>query len=119
MVKIHKNSFRVKWIQVQGTKYIEGSVVVLGSTEILPAFGLIIDILITKVDNPYFVCEVLYTEEFSVHFHSFVITRQTPIPISFCTPDEHADHHTLGLYSLRLVQDTHPSLFIVLHYNLI
>lgn len=111
--------YRVKWIQVQGTKYIEGSVVALDSTEILPTFGIIIDILITEADNPYFVCEVLYTEEFSVHLHSFVVTREKPIPISFCTPDELADHHTLGLYSLRLFQDSHLSLYIVPHYNLI
>lgn len=72
-----------------------------------------------RLDNQYFVCEVLHTEEFSVHFHSFVITREIPILISFCTPDELADHHTLGLYNLCLLQDTHPSLYIVPHYHLI
>ena len=101
---------RVKWIQLQGTKYIEGLVVALDSTEILPTFGITIDILITEANHPYFVCEVLYTEEFFAHLHSFVVTREKPIPISFCTPDELVDHHTLSLYSLRLFQDSLQSL---------
>ena len=60
--------YRVTWIQIQGTKYIEGCDVVLDSTKILPIFGMIINILLINSDEPYFVCEVLETEEFSSHF---------------------------------------------------
>lgn len=53
---------RVSWIQLQGTKYVEGSVVViLDISKILPVFGIIINILLIKLDEPYFVCELLHT----------------------------------------------------------
>ena len=97
---------------------MEGCVVVLDSSEILPIFGVIINILLIKPDEPYFVCELLQTEEFSTHFHSFVMKRDTPIPIVFCKPHKLSDHHTLGMYNLRLNQDTVPTHYIVPQYHL-
>ena len=76
------------WIQLQGTRYVERCVIVLDSSEVLPTFGVIINVLLIKPDEPYFVCELLQTEEFSTHFHSFVVQRDKPIPIVFCKPDE-------------------------------
>ena len=73
--------------------------------------GLIIDILLIKLDE-------LETEEFSSHFHSFVVQRPKPIPIAFCKPDELSDHHTLGLYILQLFHDTYTTYYIVPQYNL-
>ena len=110
--------YRVTWIQLQGTKYVEGCVVVLDSSEILPTFGVIINVLLIKPDEPYFVCELLQTEKYSTHFHSFIIQRDKPIPIVFCKPDELCDHHTLGLYSLRFNHDTVPTYYIVPQYHL-
>ena len=67
----------------------------------IPIFGIIVDIVLITADQPYLVCEVLHTEEFSTHLHSFVIKREAkPVPIVFCQPHEMSDHHTLGLYSL-------------------
>ena len=97
---------RVAWIQLQGVKYVEGCVVVLDSSEILPTFGVISTILFIKPDEPHFVCELLQTKEFSTHVHSFIVQRDNPIPIVFCKPDQLSDYHTLGLYSLRLNHDT-------------
>lgn len=94
---------------------MEGCVVVLDSSEILPIFGMIINILLIK---SYFVCELLHTEEFYTHFHSFIVQRDKPIPIVFCKPDRLSDHHTLGLYGLRLNQDTVPTHYIVPQYHL-
>ena len=37
----------------------------------------------------------------------------------FCKPDKLSDHHTLGMYSLRLNQDTVPTHYIVPQYHLI
>ena len=110
--------YRVTWIQVQGTKYVEGSVVVLDSSEVLPTFGIIINIVLITLDEPYLVCEVLHTEEFFAHLHAFIVQRDKPIPIVFCKPDELSDHHTLGLYTLRLFQDTHVTQYIVPQYHL-
>ena len=87
------------------------------TSEIIPIFGLIIDILLIKLDEPYFVCELLETEEFSSRFHSFVVQRPKLIPIAFCKPDELLDHHTLGVYSLRLFHDAHTTYYIVPQYN--
>ena len=90
---------------------MEGCIVVLEASEILPVFGVIVNILLIKP-------ELLETEEFSSHLHSFIIQRAKPIPIVFCKPDELSDHHTLGLYSLRLFQDTHLTQYIVPQYHL-
>ena len=116
----HCISYRVAWIQLQGTKYIEGSVVVLDTSEILPIFGIIFNILLIKADQPYLVCEVLHTEEFSAHLHSFIITREDkPVSIVFREPHELSDYHILGLYSLRLFQETFTTHYIVPHYDYI
>jgi len=60
-------------IQLGGTKYVEGCIVALDSSEILPIFGIVLEILLVKENNPYFVCEVVTTQEFSNHLHAFVI----------------------------------------------
>ena len=88
---------------------MEGSVVVLDSLEVLPTFGIIINILLITLDEPYLVCEVLHTEEY---LHAFIVQRDKPIPIVFCKPDELSDH-TLGLYTLQLFQDIHVTQYIV------
>ena len=112
-------SYRVAWIQLQGTKYVEGCVVVLDTSEILPIFGIIINIILIKTDQPCLVCEMLHTEEFSAHFHSYIVKREdNPVPVVFCEPHELVDHHTLGLYSLRLFQETIPTHYIVPQYHL-
>ena len=110
--------YRVTWIQLQGTKYVEGCVV-LDSSELLPIFGvMIINVLLIKPDEPYFVCELLQTKEYSTHFHSFIMQRDKPIPIVFCKPDALSDHHTLGLYNLRFNHDTVQIYDIVPQYHL-
>ena len=89
--------------------YVEGCVVVLDSLEVLLKFGVIINVLLIKPDEPCLVCELLKTQEFSTHFHSYVVQRDKPIPIVFCKPDELSDHHSLGLYSLRFNHDSIPT----------
>ena len=115
---IHAYMYRVTWIQIQGTKYVEGCITVLDSSEVLPKFGVIINVLLIKPDEPCLVCELLKTQEFSTHFHSYVVQRDKPIPIVFCKPDELSDHHSLGLYSLRFNHDSVPTNYIVPQYHL-
>ena len=50
----------------KGTKYIKGCVFVLDTSEVLPIFGIVIDIIVITANQPYLVCEVLTTEEFSL-----------------------------------------------------
>ena len=110
---------RVTWIQLQGIKYVEDSVVVLDTSEILPVFGIIINILLINSREPHFACEQLHTEEFSVHFHCYIINRDRPIPITFCTPTELSDYLTLGLYTLRFFEHTLPTHYVVPQYHLL
>ena len=58
---------RVSWIKLEGAKYVEGCIVALDSSQTLITFGIIIDILLMNEDDPYFVCEVLATEEYCIH----------------------------------------------------
>ena len=67
--------YRVAWIQ--GTKYVEGCVVVLDSSEVLPTFGVIINVLLI-----YFKLK---------NFLHTVVQRDKPIPIVYCKPDELSD----------------------------
>ena len=106
------------WIKIGGTQYVEGCIVALDSSEIITIFGMIIDILLIENDAPYFVCEVMTTEEYSDHLHSFVLKRVSPTPIIFCKHQELADYHALGLYKLRLFEDSLPSLFVVPKYHI-
>ena len=65
------------YIQVQETKYVEGSVVVLDHWKSYQHFG------------------VLHTE---CSFRYILLSE--PIPNVFYKPDELSDHHTLGPYTL-------------------
>ena len=61
--------YRVSWLEVNGTIYKPGGVVVL-SMEADPTFGLIEDIIVFSTDVFYLVCEELTTDCFNSHFHS-------------------------------------------------
>ena len=50
---------RISWIEIGGTKYAKEDVVVLESN-LLPLFGIIIDILYVS-EHYYFVCSTLHT----------------------------------------------------------
>ena len=76
----HCISYWVTWIQLQGTKYIEGCV---DTSEALLIFGIDIDIILITADQPYLVCEVLTTEKFSAHLHSFVVKKRSQTS-SYC-----------------------------------
>ena len=56
--------YRVTWIKL---KYVEGCIGALDSSQTLKIIGTIFDILLIKEDDPYFVCEVMTTEECSDH----------------------------------------------------
>ena len=100
---------------MQRTKYVEGCVFVLDSSEVLPIFGVIINILLIKSDEPYFVCELLQTEYTSTVLSS---KKTNQFPYIVFSINHMNDHHTLGLYSLRLNQNTIPTHFIVPQYHL-
>ena len=103
--------YRITWIQIQGTKYVEGSIVVRNSPEVLPTFGIIINILLITLDEPYLVCEVLRTQEFLLIYMllSFKETSQ------FLLFSASLMNCQIGLYTF---QDTHATQYIVPQYHL-
>lgn len=94
-----------------GYQYKFGDIVVL-SSDLLPCFGLIKDIVI--YDGIYYLtCNVLETECFCHHNHSYEVTYQFPSVISFCNINELYDYHHLGLY------ESNSRFFVPLKYHII
>lgn len=104
--------FRLSWVEVDGSVYHTGDVVVL-KNELLPTFGVIKDIIVMDVNGYFFVTEVLTTENFVEHYHSFEITKQSPTIYDICQQKSLADHHVLSAY------DVENSTMIPLKYYLI
>ena len=73
------------WIEVNGSVYKQGSVVVVGMDYGMPTFGIIEDIVFCT-DVFYFVCSILFTECFSHHFHAFQVHKQHPEGYVICKP---------------------------------
>ena len=92
---------RVSWIQLQGTKYVEGSVFVLDISKILPVFGIIINILLNHI--------LFVNYYIPRNFYCYIVKRDKPIPITFCIPNELSDYYTFGLYTLQFFQGTLPT----------
>ena len=100
---------RLHWIEVLGTIYKPGGVVVL-SVDLLPKFGYISDIIVFDVDNYSLVCEVLHTECFHKHYHAYEVSHDTAPSFVFVKQSDLADHSVLGLYKL--------SRFVSLKYHI-
>ena len=81
--------------------------------ELLPTFGLISDIVVFDVDNYFIVCEVLLTECFNHHYHSYEVSHDTTPSYVFVKQPNLADHCILGLYKKN------RSLFVTLKYHII
>ena len=104
---------RVSWIEICGIKYAKENIVILESN-LLPLFGIIIDILCIN-NHFYFVCCTLHTECFSSHFHAYEVSKHSSTNIIFCSHSDLIDHNVLGLYTLQ----TSPNYFVPVKYHLI
>lgn len=86
---------RSSWVKIGGTVYKRDNIVAV-SSNLLPVFGNILDILIVDVSQCYFVCELLATESFNTHYHSYEVRKQTqPIPLVICKQSDFIDHHII------------------------
>ena len=75
---------RIPWVEIGGTTYCHGSVVVLNSY-LLPVFGIIRDTLVIDTNDYYFVCKVMETIQFVSHYHAFeVATDISHSTINIC-----------------------------------
>ena len=101
----------MNWIEVLGTRYKAGEVVIL-SVDSVPTFGLITDIIVREVDDYFLVCNQLHTDCFSHHYHAYEVSQySTPLFIFVKQPDL-ASHSVLGLYH-KLTTD-----YVVLKYHI-
>lgn len=102
---------RSSWVEISGTKYGLQNVVVLDCT-LLPQFGIIHDIIVDNIHQPFFVCEKLTTDCFSSHYHAYEVIRHSPPVFSICKQSELYDYSVLSLYHVH-------SLFVSLKHHLV
>ena len=108
----HVFIYRLSWLQISGSVYHCGDVVVL-KYGLLPTFGVVQDVIVFDVTVFYIVAEVLVTECFVEHYHSFEVSKQTATEYMICEIKHLVDHHVLGLYNVS------GSLFVSLKYYLV
>ena len=102
---------RISWIEIGGTKYAKEDVVVLESN-LLPLFGIIIDIL--YVSEHYYVAPCS-TEFLSHNFHAYEVSKCSSSNTVFGRHSDLVDHNVLSLYSLSSTNNY----FVPVKYNLI
>lgn len=88
---------RISWVEVDGTKYRKGCVLVLES-DLVPLFGVVEEIHCVS-NQYYFVCKCLHTECFSPHFHAYKVTKNFE-ELRYCTISDLSDHNPLSMYTL-------------------
>ena len=102
---------RTSWVEISGTKYTLQNVVVL-DCDLLPQFGIIHDIILNDVHQPFLVCEKLITCCFSPHYHSHEVIHHNPAVFIICKQSELYDYCVLSLYHVG-------SQFVSLKYYLV
>lgn len=91
---------RLSWVQVDGTTYKQGCVVVT-NVNLVPTFGLIKEVIVFETDVYYLVCEILFTEYFCHHYHSYKVCKHFPPVYDIHQPGNLSDHITLSMYTLQ------------------
>jgi len=93
--------FSVSWIEVLGTTYKPGEIVVV-SVETVPTFGLITDIIVMDTTNYFLVIKKMHTICFNAHLHGYEVDYSGLQPeYTFLKQSHLVDHNTLGLYKKR------------------
>lgn len=102
-------------MEVNGTVYKPNGIVVL-DVDLVPTFGIIVDLLVMDVDNCHLVCEILSTECFNSHFHAYEVHHVVNPHFIVSKFSKLADNYMLSAYKLS----TYPhTLFVPLKYNLL
>ena len=101
-------NYRMNWIEILGTRYRCGSIVML-SIDFFPVFGFVTDIILLDT----FLCEVLTTICFNSHYHSYEIRHDSSPSIYFVKQFNLADHNVLSMYTKNTCH------FVPLKYNVI
>ena len=89
--------YRLAWLEINGTKYTLGNVVVLEVTDLFPTFAVLSDIVSSEAQY-YFVCRLMFTICFSHHFHAYEVCDTDDYIV--CCQAELADHYVLSKYTV-------------------
>lgn len=103
-------TFRLQWVEIYGTKYKKGAIVVL-DMDLVPEFGIISEIIVLHTDQYYFACETLYTHCFESHLHSYLVSHDHSYTI--IKQADLYDFVTLSVYNIN------SNLYIPLKYQLV
>ena len=95
-----------------GRVFKPGSIVI-HNVDLVPTFGLIVDILVFNVDDYYIVYELLETECFSHHYNVYEVSHQMMKEYKLCKPYKLKDNTVLGVYKLE------SRLYVPLKYHII
>lgn len=108
------NAFSVAWVELGGTMYKCGAFVVT-SSELLPQFSQIVDIVVTERSQCVFIREEYETNCFCKHFHAYEIAENNT-----CTHELHViqqsslvDFHPLSRHSVS------NSFYICMKYHVV
>lgn len=104
--------YRSPWVEICGTRYGQQSIVVLDCA-LTPEFGIIHDIVLDSLHQPFLVCEKLITDCFSYHYHSYQIFRPNPPVFCICRQSHLYDHSVLSVYTVNSL------LYVTLKYYLV
>ena len=80
-----------------GITYKPGQIAII-SSNLLPQFGMIADIIILDTDNIVIILEKLHTTAFISHFHCYEILYVQPTEYILMKPSEFVDLSPLSLY---------------------
>ena len=90
--------FSLTWIEVLGTTYKPGGIVVI-SVETVPTFGLISDVIVLDTTDYFLVVKKMHTVCFNAHLHGYEVDHCELQPEYFFLKQSHlADHNMLGFY---------------------
>ena len=98
---------------ISGTTYRKGTVVVCGVEDDIPMFGSIVDIIVTPIQECFFVLSAFTTSAFQHHYHAYEV----------CPTDSNFVCHFRQLFDYHPVVCTKivgrgQSLFISMKYHL-
>ena len=100
---------------MDGITYKPKEIVVL-KVDVVPQFGRIVQIYVRDLVNYYLICEVLTTECFNSHFHSYQVLKETHYSHTICKISDIADHNCLSCYTIPSCNNYY---FIPLKYYLV
>ena len=105
------NAFSVAWVELGGTIYKCGAFVVT-SSELLPQFSQIVDIVVTERSLCFFICKKYETICFCKHYHAYEMVENNT-----CThviqQSSLVDFHPLSRHSVS------NSFYICMKYHVV